>query len=137
MATTSAPRRVPLAVTALCLVQFMDVLGVTVVVAALPSMLTSLHASQAYSTLVATGYAMFFGGLLMLGARLGDRSGHRRTILASLAVFDRGRGPVHAPAAGRGLEVGDLEAGTGGPMLPACGGGERGEAHGASVAERQ
>jgi len=61
MATTSAPRRVSLAVTALCLVQFMDVLGVTVVVAALPSMLTSLHASQAYSTLVATGYAMFFG----------------------------------------------------------------------------
>jgi len=44
------------------------VLGVTVVVAALPSMLTSLHASQAYSTLVATGYAMFFGGLLTLGA---------------------------------------------------------------------
>ena len=76
--------------TALCLVQFMDVLGVTVVVAALPSMLTSLHASQAYSTLVATGYAMFFGGLLMLGARLGDRYGHRRTILASLAVFAAG-----------------------------------------------
>ena len=90
MATTSAPRRVSLAVTALCLVQFMDVLGVTVVVAALPSMLTSLHASQAYSTLVATGYAMFFGGLLMLGARLGDRYGHRRTILASLAVFAAG-----------------------------------------------
>ena len=80
----------PLAVTALCLVQFMDVLGVTVVVTALPSMLTSLHASQAYSTLVATGYAMFFGGLLMLGARLGDRYGHRRTILASLAVFAAG-----------------------------------------------
>ena len=90
MATTSAPRRVPLAVTALCLVQFMDVLGVTVVVTALPSMLASLHASQAYSTLVAAGYAMFFGGLLMLGARLGDRYGHRRTILASLAVFAAG-----------------------------------------------
>jgi MFS family permease len=88
--TTSAPRRVPLAVTALCLVQFMDVLGVTVVVTALPSMLASLHASQAYSTLVATGYAMFFGGLLMLGARLGDRYGPRRTILASLAVFATG-----------------------------------------------
>jgi MFS family permease len=90
MGTTSAPRRRPLAVTALCLVQFMDVLGVTVVVTALPSMLASLHASQAYSTLVATGYAMFFGGLLMLGARLGDRYGHRRTILASLAVFAAG-----------------------------------------------
>jgi len=68
MAANPAPRRLPLAVTALCLVQFMDVLGVTVVVTALPSMLASLHASQAYSTLVAAAYAMFFGGLLMLGA---------------------------------------------------------------------
>jgi MFS family permease len=90
MATNSAPRRLPLAVTALCLVQFMDVLGVTVVVTALPSMLASLRAAQAYSTLVAAAYAMFFGGLLMLGARLGDRYGHRRTILASLAVFAAG-----------------------------------------------
>ena len=34
-----------------------------------------------------TGYAMFFGGLLILGARLGDRFGHRRVITAGLAVF--------------------------------------------------
>ncbi|HEX3749950.1 MAG TPA: MFS transporter [Streptosporangiaceae bacterium] len=87
----SAGRRSPaLAVTALCLVQFTDVLGVTVVVTALPSMLASLHASASGSTLVATGYAMFFGGLLMLGARLGDRFGHRRTILVSLAVLAAG-----------------------------------------------
>ena len=78
------------AVGALCLVQLMDVLGVTVVVTSLPSMLASLHASQSYSSLIATGYAMFFGGLLMLGARLGDRYGHRRTILVSLLVFAAG-----------------------------------------------
>ena len=78
------------AVAALCLVQFTDVLGVTVVVTALPSMLDSLHAPQSYSTLISAGYAMFFGGLLMFGARLGDRYGHRRTILASLAVFAAG-----------------------------------------------
>jgi MFS family permease len=91
-------RRSPsLAVAALCLVQFVDVLGVTVVVTALPAMLVSLHASQSYSTLVATGYAMFFGGLLMLGARLGDRYGHRRTILVSLGVLAAG-GVVAATA---------------------------------------
>jgi MFS family permease len=39
------------------------------------------------STLVVTGYAMFFGGLLMLGARLGDRYGHRRVLLLGLAGF--------------------------------------------------
>jgi MFS family permease len=87
----SPARRSPvLAVVALCLVQFTDVLGVTVVVTALPAMLASLHASQSASTLVATGYSMFFGGLLMLGARLGDRYGHRRTILVSLGVLAAG-----------------------------------------------
>lgn len=94
---TPGRRSASLAVTALCLVQFIDVLGVTVVVTALPAMLASLYASAASSTLVATGYAMFFGGLLMLGARLGDRFGHRRTILAGLAVLAVG-GVVAATA---------------------------------------
>jgi MFS family permease len=75
---------------ALCLVQFMDVLGVTVVVTALPRMLAGVHASPAAGTLIATGYAMCFGGLLMFGARLGDRLGHRRTIVLSLAAFGAG-----------------------------------------------
>ncbi|MDT4904075.1 MAG: hypothetical protein QOH52_2091, partial [Pseudonocardiales bacterium] len=65
------------AVTALCLVQFVDVLGVTVVITALPSMLNDLGSSASSATPIVTGYAMFFGGLLMLGARLGDRYGHR------------------------------------------------------------
>jgi MFS family permease len=74
-------------VAALCLVQFVDVLGVTVVITALPPMLADVGGTPADGTLVATGYAMFFGGLLMFGARLGDRLGHRRTILASLGLF--------------------------------------------------
>src|ERR1700722_874732 len=76
-------RRVGVAVVALCLVQFMDVLGVTVVVTSLPAMLASLRAPESFRSLIATGYAMVFGGLLMLGARLG----RGRTILASRAVF--------------------------------------------------
>jgi len=79
-----------LAVTALCSVQFVDVLGVTVVVSALPRMLASLSAPASAGSLVSGGYAIFFGGLLMLGARLGDRFGHRRTIMASLTVFALG-----------------------------------------------
>jgi len=76
-----------LGVVSLCLVQFTDVLGVTVVVTALPRMLRDLHASPDAGSLIATGYAMFFSGLLMLGARLGDRFGHRRVILTGLLVF--------------------------------------------------
>lgn len=33
---------------------------------------------------------MFFGGLLMFGSRLGDRLGHRRTIVGSLVTFAAG-----------------------------------------------
>jgi MFS family permease len=75
------------AVGVLCLVQFVDVLGVTVVITALAMMLRDLDASPSQGALIVTGYAMFFGGLLMTGARIGDRYGHRRTILASCGVF--------------------------------------------------
>src|SRR4051794_20479193 len=74
----------------LCLVQFVDVLGVTVVITALPSILAEFGAASAAITPVVTGYAMFFGGLLVLGARLGDRYGHRRVLLAGLLLFAAG-----------------------------------------------
>ena len=50
-------------------------------------MLRDLDASPSQGTLIVTGYAMFFGGLLMTGARIGDRYGHRRVIVASCGVF--------------------------------------------------
>lgn len=53
---------------ALCGVQFVDVLGVTVVVTALPRMLTDLGATPALGSVVVTAYAMFFGGLLMVAS---------------------------------------------------------------------
>src|SRR4051812_34252051 len=46
------------AVAALCLVQFVDVLGVTVVVTALPAMLSDLGGHDGDGTLIATGYAI-------------------------------------------------------------------------------
>lgn len=72
---------------ALCGVQFVDVLGVTVVVTALPRMLADLGATPAEGTAVVTAYAMFFGGLLMVASRIGDRLGHRRVVLAALVLF--------------------------------------------------
>lgn len=75
------------AVAGLCLIQFVDVMSVTVVITALPAVLADVGARPADGTLVATGYAMFFGGLLMFGARVGDRVGHKRCILVSLTIF--------------------------------------------------
>jgi MFS family permease len=85
--STATTTRTRTAVAALCLVQAVDVLGVTVLIAALPSILASLRAPPSMAGLLATSYAMAFGGLLMLGARLGDRLGPRRVLLGGLFAF--------------------------------------------------
>jgi MFS family permease len=72
-------------VVVLCLVQFVDVLGVTAAIVAIPSMLEGVGAGDAAAGPIATAYAMFFGGLLVVGARLGHRHGHVRMLLVGLA----------------------------------------------------
>ena len=79
-----SPLMIPLV---LCAVQFVDVLGVTVVITALPSMLADLDATTGQGTLAVTAYAACFGGLLMLASRLGDCVGHRRLVLLAMMVF--------------------------------------------------
>jgi MFS family permease len=74
-------------VAVLCLVQFVDVLGVTSATTAIPAIVAGLGADESAAGLIATMYAMFFGGLLVLGARLGDRFGHRRILLIGIAAF--------------------------------------------------
>lgn len=76
-----------LAVAVLCGVQFVDVLGVTSAITALPAMLAGVSAPAGATAVLATVYAMFFGGLLVLGARLGDRYGHRRVLLTGCLSF--------------------------------------------------
>jgi MFS family permease len=75
------------AVLVLCLVQFVDVLGVTSAVVAIPSMLRGVGASGWWAGPLATAYAMFFGGLLVLGARVGHKYGHRRLLIIGLVLF--------------------------------------------------
>ncbi len=74
----------------LCLVQFVDVLGVTELLSAMPRMLASVAAPPTWAAGLLTAYAMCFGGLLMVGARSGDRFGHRRMLLGGTAVFAAG-----------------------------------------------
>jgi MFS family permease len=83
---TGTPAR-PRAGPVLCAVQFVDVLGTTLVIAALPSMLDDLGAPASAATPVVTSYAVLFGALLMLGARLGDRYGHARVLQVGVVVF--------------------------------------------------
>ncbi|MFF0451161.1 MFS transporter [Streptomyces sp. NPDC004609] len=67
--------------------QFMLILDVTVVNVALPDMAADLGLGRATLTWVVTAYTLCFGGLMLLGGRLADALGARRTLLAGLAVF--------------------------------------------------
>ncbi|MEU0852898.1 MFS transporter [Streptomyces flaveolus] len=70
-----------------CLAQFMLILDVTVVSVALPDMAADLHLGRSTLTWVVTSYTLCFGGLMLLGGRLADALGARRTLLAGLALF--------------------------------------------------
>ncbi|MET7273900.1 DHA2 family efflux MFS transporter permease subunit [Streptomyces flaveolus] len=70
-----------------CLAQFMLILDVTVVNVALPDMAADLHLGRSTLTWVVTSYTLCFGGLMLLGGRLADALGARRTLLAGLALF--------------------------------------------------
>jgi EmrB/QacA subfamily drug resistance transporter len=67
--------------------QFMVVLDVAIVNVALPSIKTDLHFTQDSLQWVITAYAIFFGGLLLLGGRLADLLGRRRIFIAGVVIF--------------------------------------------------
>jgi EmrB/QacA subfamily drug resistance transporter len=66
---------------------FMVVLDFSIVNVALPSIQRELAISAASVQWVVTAYAIAFGGLLILGGRIGDLYGRRRLFLAGMAVF--------------------------------------------------
>ncbi|MGW7216493.1 MFS transporter [Streptomyces collinus] len=71
----------------ICLAQFMLILDVTVVNVALPDMAADLGLGRETLTWVVTAYTLCFGGLMLLGGRLADALGARRTLLVGLALF--------------------------------------------------
>jgi EmrB/QacA subfamily drug resistance transporter len=66
---------------------FMVVLDFSIVNVALPSIEHELHVTDAVTQWVVTGYAIAFGGLLILGGRAADLLGRRRLFVAGLVVF--------------------------------------------------
>jgi EmrB/QacA subfamily drug resistance transporter len=84
---TGADRKKWLALAVIVAAQFMVVLDVAIVNVALPSIKDDLHFSQESLQWVITAYAIFFGGVLLLGGRLADLLGRRRMFMAGLALF--------------------------------------------------
>ena len=80
------PRRW-LALALLAVADFVVILDGTIVNVALPSIGTHLHASTSALSWVISAYVLAFGGLLLLGGRLGDLYGPRRLFLVGIAVF--------------------------------------------------
>jgi EmrB/QacA subfamily drug resistance transporter len=67
--------------------QFMVILDVAIVNVALPSIKSDLHFSTTSLQWVISAYAIFFGGVLLLGGRVVDLLGRRRLFVAGLLVF--------------------------------------------------
>ncbi len=65
----------------------MVVLDATIANIALPYIGQDLQISQANLSWIVTGYALAFGGLLLLGGRLGDLYGRRRIFMTGLVIF--------------------------------------------------
>jgi len=66
---------------------FIALLDTTIVNVALPSIRTSLDASEATLSWIISGYALAFGLVLIPAGRLGDRIGHKWVFVTGLALF--------------------------------------------------
>jgi EmrB/QacA subfamily drug resistance transporter len=76
-----------LALFLLCLASFMAVVDTTIVSIALPSMRRELGFTGADAGWILNGYALTFGGLVLLLGRAGDLYGRKRLFMAGLALF--------------------------------------------------
>jgi len=66
---------------------FMSLLDATIVNVALPTIRTSLNASEATLSWIISGYALAFGLALIPAGRLGDRFGHKWVFITGLTLF--------------------------------------------------
>jgi EmrB/QacA subfamily drug resistance transporter len=85
-ATAPLNRRTP-QLALILVAAFMVVLDFSIVNVALPSIERELHMPSAAVQWVVTGYAISFGGLLILGGRAADLFGRRRMFVAGLIAF--------------------------------------------------
>jgi MFS family permease len=76
-----------LALAVIALAQLMVVLDATIVNIAMPSAQRALHIGDADRQWIVTAYTLTFGGLLLLGGRVADYLGRKRTFLIGLLGF--------------------------------------------------
>lgn len=77
----------PLVLTMLCTAQALDILNLSSVNIALPSIAADLGESGPTLSWVVSAYALTFAGFLMVSGRIADLYGHRRVMVAGMVVF--------------------------------------------------
>src|SRR3954464_1552072 len=87
VAAAGPARTTRLVLAAACLCQLVVVLDISVVNVALPHIDRAPGFSAASLSWVVNAYTLAFGGLLLLGGRIADLFGQRRTLLAGLGLF--------------------------------------------------
>ena len=75
------------AVVAIGGMQLLATMDSTVAIVALPRIQDELNLSDAGRSWVITAYVLTFGGLMLLGGRLGDAIGRKRTFIVGVALF--------------------------------------------------
>ncbi|MGO9929648.1 MAG: MFS transporter [Mycobacterium sp.] len=86
--TTWLPtRRFFAAVIAIAGMQLMATMDGTIAIVALPKIQNELSLSDAGRSWVITAYVLTFGGMMLLGGRLGDTIGRKRTFIVGVALF--------------------------------------------------
>jgi MFS family permease len=83
----TAPAHARAVLTIILVSYFLILLDNSVIFTGLPSIAASLQLDAAGLSWVQDAYTLVFGGLLLLGARLGDLLGRPRVFIAGLAVF--------------------------------------------------
>src|ERR1700712_1936860 len=80
-------RRFLAAVIAIGGMQLLATMDSPVAIVALPKIQNELNLSDAGRSWVITAYVLTFGGLMLLGGRLGDTIGRKRTFIVGVALF--------------------------------------------------
>jgi EmrB/QacA subfamily drug resistance transporter len=82
-----ATRRGKLTLALVCLAAFLDVVDITIVNVALPSIRDDVGFSAQNLQWVASGYLLTYGGFLLLGGRAADLLGRRRLLVTGTSLF--------------------------------------------------
>lgn len=101
----------------LCVAQVLEVLGVTVVIVALPAIGQDLGIRDAQLQLVVSLYAVLYGGLLLAAGRVADLFDRRKVFAAGLAVTLLGAVWCATAPSGEMLLAGRAVQGLGGAIV--------------------